>query len=176
MIASALGVAVPGISVREFGQLMAEIGKERRIVRDYNDLHNLKLSYRIQLQEAAAARVEGDTRPVVVVAHLVVRAPEGYVDGLPAGTLHSLRLNGIMLVTCDPRQVWARRGRVGSPREIESVDVIGAHQRQVMDRAATIAHREQIPLVNVINRDGEFPEAVTIAVDRWRGFENGTAV
>lgn len=169
----ALGIrqTIPSVGVCEFGRLMAMIGKQRNILEDYRDLPDLELNDRSNLQIAAAAHVAKLDQAVAIAAHLVVRAPEGYVDGFPEPALSCLQLTGIMMITAEPRQIHSRRSRRAMDLVCEDVAVIQSHQERVWQMAARVAGSAGIPFDHLINHDGELPTIIAKAVHLWQNWD-----
>jgi len=169
-IALGLSQTIADVLIYEFGELMAVIGARMDLVEGYVDLPGLALAERVRLQQAAAQEVSRSTGPVVVVAHVIVVAPEGYVNGLPDEVLDFLCLSGVMVVRCSPGQIWARRKHSSSLHMHDELQEIAAQQHEVDDRAKEIADGLCVPLGYIDNSDGEFRAAVAKAAQLWKRF------
>jgi adenylate kinase len=152
---------------------MATIGVERQLVSGYGDLPQLSLADRIDLQTLAAERVSQEQHPVAIAAHLVVQAPEGYVEGLPASALSQLHLTGIIIVVGDPDEICARHARrAGSVMREDSI-AISLYQERVRQEADRIGRLQAVPVDTVINLDGGLDNAINSAMLLWRQFGEG---
>lgn len=171
-IAAGISESIPDVEICEFGQLMAKIGKKQNLLSSYRDLSSLRLAVRARLQIAAARDVARLNQPVAIVAHVIVRAPEGYVEGLPALALSHLRLTGIIVITSDPPEISDRRSVRVSNRDGEDSILINSHQELVRQRALGIAQHHKIPIGYVTNITGELPKAISDAIQLWRDFDN----
>jgi adenylate kinase len=151
---------------------MAMAGRRLGLVDSYKDLPKLKLADRVRLQEEVASEVAESSGPVVIVAHVVVRAPEGYVDGLPPTVLDKLRLTGMLVVTSTSEQVRARR----EGPMIESAGVISSHQDRVRIASTKIAEELAIPAAFILNLYGAFDGALERAFLFWEMFDSGARI
>jgi adenylate kinase len=170
-IAAGIIESIPEAATCEFGRLMAEIGRKQKLFSHYHDLQDLPRAVRAELQIAAARDVSRLNQPVAVAAHVVVRAPEGYVEGLPEQALSYLGLTGIIVITSDPQAIRNRRIARGSDRAPEDIELIRFHQESVERRALEIARTYEIPIEYIVNVDGEMPEVVGAAIQLWKSFD-----
>lgn len=162
---------IPGVSACEFARVMAAVGVERGSIRRYEDLVEMSQDKRAELQIATAERISHYDSPQAISAHLVVRGPEGYVDGLPPIGFRLLRPTGIVVVTCDSRQIYMRRAHHPHQQDSWNIREISLHQEIACDRAAELAQVYQLPIGYVLNSDGELRKAVEAAVFLWRSFQ-----
>ena len=170
-VASGIGESIANAVTCEFGQIMAEIGQRRNLLSSYRDLPGLHLAVRAELQIAAAKDISTLNQPVVVAAHVVVQAPEGYVEGLPGRALSYLHLTGIIVITSDPQEIRNRRSRRGSDRRVESTEVVNSHQERVIRRASEIAQAYKIPIGSIANVDGKLSDVISDAIQLWVSFD-----
>lgn len=103
-LSSAVAVARAGVAVLEVGQRMGEIAGSMGLIPGYSELPSLPAMIRSQLQAAAISSVpSSDASIVLVVGHLQVLGPEGWLPGFPAGVLEALGLAKILLVEAESR-------------------------------------------------------------------------
>jgi adenylate kinase len=171
-IALGISQSIPGVEICEFGRIMARIGEQQSLLSSYRDLSALPLDLRVGLQNAAAKDIATLNQPLAIAAHVVVQAPEGYVEGLPESALSHLRLTGIMVIISDPREIRDRRSARISDQKSESIQSIKSHQELVQQRASGIAHAHKIPIGYVDNPTGHLSNATNNAVRLWRDFYN----
>ncbi|SRR6266496_1787511 len=170
-IASGISDSIAEVIPCEFGRLMAEIGQQQNLLSEFHDLQTLPRAVRAELQIAAARDVSGLNQPVAVAAHVVVQAPEGYVEGLPEQALSYLSLTGIIVITSDPQEIRNRRAARGSARATEDIELIRFHQESVGRRASEIARTYKIPIGYIGNADGKLLEVISDAIRLWKSFD-----
>lgn len=170
-IVSGVSRTFPDVVICEFGQLMARIGERQDLISGYRDLSGVPLAIRAPLQIATAKDIARLKQPVAIAAHVIVRAPEGYVEGLPEPALSYLRLTGIMLVTSDPQQIHERLSATRIAADgVGSVELIRAHQERVRKRAMEIAQSRNIPIGYIENVAGHLLNATDDAIRLWEDF------
>jgi adenylate kinase len=169
-IASGISQSIPNVEICEFGRLMAEIGEQQHLLSGYSDLSGLPLAVRTRLQTAVAKHIARLNHPAAIAAHVVVQAPEGYVEGLPEPALSYLRLTGIIVITSDPREIRDRRSARMSHQRNEDIELIKLHQERVRQRASEIAQANKIPIGYIDNVTDHLSNATDDAINLWREF------
>jgi adenylate kinase len=169
-IAFGISQSIPDVEICEFGQIMARIGEHQNLISDYRDLPGLRQADRARLQTAAAESIAKLNQPVAIAAHVIVQAPEGYVEGLPESALSYLRLSGIIVTTSDPQEIRDRRLARMSTLKNEDIDLIKSHQERVRQRASEIAQAREIPIGYIDNATGHLSDAINTAVYLWQDF------
>lgn len=104
-------IADMGVTVRNYGNLMLSLGKQKGILSDFKDLETLTLDQRAELQTDAARKIAEDTTAIAVAidGHLIVDTPSGFVPGLPLDCVSTLNLTSIVMLWSDPEDIVTRR-------------------------------------------------------------------
>jgi len=153
---------LPGYDLVEFGQVMrdyqATAGDEER------SLSEVTLSRRVALQGAVVRNILQSMRRTLVVAHLLVEAPEGFAPGLQPDALRELELDGILLLVAPARDIDLRVRGYGGERPAQQQRRTALWQQLV--RTAVVADGQQlgIPFAVIVNRNGHLNAAVEAAV------------
>jgi adenylate kinase len=174
-LATAISRSIAGVMACEFGQIMAKIGRQQSLLSTYRDLSSLPLPARARLQVAAAQDISRMSQPAAIAAHVVVQAPEGYVEGLPDQALSYLMLTGIMVITSDAQEIRDRSLIRGSEYGAKDVGLIDMHQELVRRRASVIAQAYNIPIGYIVNAVDELPNAICAAIQLWKSFDRDFA-
>jgi adenylate kinase len=172
-LASGISRSIAGVVTCEFGQIMAKIGRQQGLLSTHRDLSSLPLPLRARLQVAAAEDISRMSQPAAIAAHVVVQAPEGYVEGLPDQALSYLMLTGIIVISSDPHDIRDRCVIRGSDYGDKGVELIDIHQELVRRRASVIAQAHNIPIGYIVNTADELPNAILDAVQLWKSFDRG---
>jgi len=104
-------IADMGVTVKNYGQIMFSLGKQKGIVSVFKDLDTLTIDQRVELQADAARKIAEDTSAIAVVidGHLIVDTASGFVPGLPLDCISTLDLTSIIMLWAEPKEVVTRR-------------------------------------------------------------------
>jgi adenylate kinase len=104
-------IADMGVTVRNYGQLMFSLGKQKGIISVFKDLEGLTIEQRAELQADAARKIAEDTSAIAIAidGHLIVDTPSGFVPGLPLDCVSTLNLTSIVLLWAKPKDIVTRR-------------------------------------------------------------------
>jgi adenylate kinase len=170
-IARGLGDTMPSISICEFGQRMAALGREMKVITSYDELAHLPFERRLPLQEAAAASISELNRSVAIPGHLVLYVCDQYVDALPPTVFRLLQPTGIIVIVCDPGQIYMRRACVRNHGDMAAIRQISEHQTLTIRRAEELARTHRLQIDSVANPDGSLNKATAKARSLWERFE-----
>ncbi len=143
-----------------FGSQMLRVAQDEGLVQDRDEMRKLKASEQKRIQVAAAAAIaeKGD---VIVDTHASIRTPQGYLPGLPAWVLETLKPDAIVLVEADAGEIAGRRSKDQSrTRDADTPDAIARHQEMNRAFAAAYATLTGAIVAMVENHDGRLEEAV----------------
>ena len=121
-----------------FGTVMFEIAQKAHKVKSRDEMRKLPPETQKQVQRQAAREIAylGD---VIVDTHCTVKTAKGYLPGLPAWVLESLKPSVIVLVEAEPTEIFGRRARDATrDRDTENIQDIERHQE--LNRAAAMAY------------------------------------
>lgn len=143
-----------------FGSVMFDIAKERKVAQNRDDMRKLAPQTQREIQKKAAQEI-GFMGNVIVDTHCTVKTPKGYLAGLPAWVLESLKPSAIVLVEAEPAEIFGRRVRDATrERDTENVNDIARHQE--INRAAAMAYATLTgATVRIVyNHDNRVQEAI----------------
>ncbi|KXA99083.1 hypothetical protein AKJ45_02795 [candidate division MSBL1 archaeon SCGC-AAA261F19] len=151
-----------------YGDLMLEIAKEEKGVKDRDKMKDIKLeTYRDIQKEAAYSIAEvREEIPVLVDTHCTIKKPEGYYPGLPQWVLERLQPEEILIIEALPKEIAGRREKDASrKRKKELEEAISEHQE--LNRAIATSYAMMVGAgVRIIkNREGKIGEAVQKVVE-----------
>jgi len=151
---------------------MFKVGRERGVVDRFEELNNLDLSIRTELQAAVVEQVlrESATTTVLIDGHLVVDSIEGFVAGFPGSQLGRINLDAIVVLTAPPSDVIARRIRKGSAgtnsltSDAEARAIL--HESLTIQAALFYALQNESILEVVKNVENELDKTVRQVIDK----------
>lgn len=126
------------LKVVVYGSEMFEVAKAKHKVASRDDMRKLPPETQRAIQKEAAQRIAqmGD---VIVDTHCTVKTPKGFLPGLPAWVLESLKPSSIVLVEANPKEIWGRRQKdTTRARDPDTAEDIERHQ--ALNRAAAMAY------------------------------------
>lgn len=148
------------ISVVVYGTEMFEVAKARGLVEHRDEMRKLDPEVQKEVQRAAAEAIAAKGN-VVVDTHCSIATPKGFLPGLPAWVLESLKPSAVILVEATPEEIAGRRaGDESRVRDADTPEAIDAHQK--MNRAFATAYATltgaTVAIVN--NHNGALDAAV----------------
>jgi adenylate kinase len=149
-----------GLKVVVYGSVMFEVARERGAVKDREEMRKLHPEVQREIQIAAATEIAmmGD---VIVDTHCTVKTPKGFLPGLPAWVLQTLKPSTIVLVEAAPQEIWQRRqGDSSRSRDPDSVEDIARHQEINRGAAMAYATLTGATVKIVFNHDKQVDQAI----------------
>ena len=141
-----------------YGDLMLEIEKEKFGVKDRDDMRKLPIEKQKQAQKMVYERLAKEHGKVILDTHCSVSTPRGYFPGLPFDYLKLLKVDAVVLITADPKEVAARRET--DPTRVRDKDDIALHDNLNRSYLAAYSAFTGAPAVVIINGQGKLEEAV----------------
>lgn len=141
-----------------FGNYMFDVASAKGLVEDRDDMRKLPREDQIMLQEAAAEKINADSRDGMCIldTHASIKTPKGYMPGLPEHVLRKLGPDAFVLVECDAQDIYNRRNRDASRvRDDDTMEAIEEHQMINRCFAATYAELTNSTLLIVKNEEGK---------------------
>lgn len=148
------------LKVVVYGSEMFRVAQEEGVVQDRDEMRRLAPAEQKRIQVAAAASIaaQGD---VIVDTHASIRTPQGYLPGLPAWVLETLKPDAIVLVEATPEEIAGRRSKDATrQRDVDDPQTIARHQELNRAFAASYATLTGAVVALVFNHDGRVEEAV----------------
>lgn len=149
-----------GRDVVVYGSIMFEVAQARGLVEDRDAMRRLDPEVQKEIQKEAAGKMAamGD---IIVDTHCTIRTPKGYLPGLPAWVLESLKPSTVVLVEADPDEIAGRRaGDESRRRDVDRPEAIEEHQEQNRRFAAAYATLTGATVATVVNHDDGVDDAV----------------
>ncbi len=143
-----------------YGTMMFDIAKEKFGIENRDDMRKLPVENQKEVQEAVAEKLSREGGKVVLDTHCSVKTSKGYLPGLPFGLLERLEVEGVVLITANPEEIFARRaGDPDRKRDEETAESIREHD--FMNRAflASYAAHRGCPAKIIYNSQGKAEEA-----------------
>ena len=144
--------------VKNFGDLMLEIETEKFGVKNRDDMRKLPIEKQKMAQKMVYERLAKEKGRFVLDTHCSVSTPKGFFPGLPFEYLKMLKVDALVLITADIKEIIARRKN--DPLRIRDDDDVALHDQ--MNRAYLAAYSAftGAPAVVIFNRQGKLEEAV----------------
>jgi len=171
-VLSGLKNEIPELKISNYGDLMMEIMKENYGIENRDDMRKkLSIDDQKKVQQTITERLElmKDSN-CVLDTHCAVKTPRGYLPGLPMKTLSRITVDGLILITADPVEIYQRRQNDPSrARDSETLEDLKMHDDMSRYMLANYAVCTGAPALIVYNRAGRVPEAVARIVSMIRG-------
>ncbi len=148
------------LKVVVYGSEMFRVAEAEGVVKDRDEMRRLAPAEQKRIQVAAAASIaaQGD---VIVDTHASIRTPQGYLPGLPAWVLETLKPDAIVLVEATPEEIAGRRSKDETrQRDVDDPATIARHQELNRAFAASYATLTGAVVALVFNHDGRVEQAV----------------
>ena len=148
------------IKVINYGDVIFEIAKERKLVNHRDELRKLPFDIQRNMQIEAAKKIAKNEN-VIVDTHCTVKTPYGYLPGLPYDVLNILKPDRIILVEANPEEIVARRSKDADIRMRDEESKEEMEEHQLMNRIAAMSYATIIgATVKIIkNRQGKIEKA-----------------
>ncbi len=144
--------------ILNYGDLMFDIEKEKYGIKDRDEMRKLPVEKQKEVQKLVAAKLSKETGKVILDTHCSVNTPGGYYPGLPFDFLKGLKVDALVLVTADPKEVEARRAQ--DPTRKRDIDDVALHDALNKAFLAAYSAFTGAPAVVITNRQGKLEEAV----------------
>lgn len=149
-----------GVKQINYGTLMFAIAKEKFGVEERDGMRKLPVEKQKEVQAAVAEKLSGEGGKVILDTHCSVKTPRGYLPGLPFELLSKLKVDGVVLITAKPEEVFARRSNDASrERDKESLEDVQEHDAMNRALLAAYAAHRGCPAKIVYNAQGKVEEA-----------------
>lgn len=148
------------LTVCVYGTEMFEVAKAKGLVKDRDEMRKLAPSVQREVQKAAAEAIaaKGD---VIVDTHCSIATGKGFLPGLPAWVLESLKPSTVVLVEATPAEIAGRRAKDQSRvRDADTPEAIDRHQTMNRAFAAAYATLTGATVATVYNHDGKVEDAI----------------
>lgn len=144
--------------VQNYGDLMLEIEKKEFGIKDRDDMRKLPIEKQKHAQQLVADALAKETGRFILDTHCSVSTPSGYFPGLPFDLLKRIRVDALVLITADVKEIAARRQN--DPTRVRDVDDVALHDRLNHAYLAAYSAFSGAPAVVICNRQGKVEEAV----------------
>ncbi|NYZ77448.1 AAA family ATPase [Candidatus Micrarchaeota archaeon] len=144
--------------ILNYGDLMLEIEKEKYGVKDRDEMRRLPIAKQHEAQKLVAKKLAGEKGKIILDTHCSVSTPSGYYPGLPFDFLKGLKVDALILVTADPKEIEARR--MNDPARKRDVDDVALHDALNKGFLAAYSAFTGAPAVVIMNRQGKLEDAV----------------
>ncbi len=144
--------------ILNYGDLMFEIEKEKYGIKDRDEMRKLPVEKQKEVQKLVAEKLSKEEGKVILDTHCSVNTPGGYYPGLPFEFLKVLKVDALVLITADPKEIEQRRTR--DPSRKRDIDDVALHD--LMNKAFLAAYSAftGAPAVVIMNRQGKLEDAV----------------
>lgn len=144
--------------ILNYGDLMFEIEKEKFGVKDRDNMRKLSIEKQKQAQKMVYERLAKEHGNVILDTHCSINTPNGFFPGLPFDYLKMLKVDAIVLVTADPKDVAARRAS-DQTRKRDADDIL-LHDSLNRSYLAAYSAFTGAPAVVILNNQGKLEDAV----------------
>lgn len=143
-----------------YGTLMFEIAKEKFGVEDRDRMRKLPVENQKEVQAEVAQRLSNEGGKTILDTHCSIKTKKGYLPGLPFELLSKLKVEGVVLVTAKPGEVFERRSRDPSrERDEETLEDVQEHDSMNRALLAAYAAHRGCPAKIIYNAQGKVGEA-----------------
>jgi adenylate kinase len=164
---------MPDLKVINFGDVALEAGKRMYKIESRDDMRKkLSVEQQQKLQEetvSVLSKMAG--RNVLLDTHCAVKTKTGYLPGLPFWMLQKLKVDGLMLVSAKPEEIFNRRKNdpLRPGRDAETLDEMKLHDAISRYMLAAYAVLSGAPAMIITNEQGKVEEAAKKAETMMRG-------
>ena len=152
----------PEYKILNYGTLMFEIAKDKYNLENRDEIRKLDAKQQKKVQKLVGEKLSKEKGKVILDTHCSVLNPEKkfYLPGLPYSLLKNLKVEMLVLVTGEIKELSERRAKDKSriraidPKEIEEHD---SHNRILL---ASYSVLTGAPAKIILNRNGKTEEAI----------------
>lgn len=151
----------PGWRIITWGDVMAELAKQKGIAKDRDEMRKLPLDAMKRLQEETADRLAKEKGNWVLDTHCSINTPDGYYPGLPFSVLSRMKVRKLILVDAPLEDIIRRRAADKTRRrDPQGRRELKAHE--FANKALLFAYSAftGAPAAVVENADGKLEDAV----------------
>jgi len=151
----------PDYNFKNYGDLMFEIEKEKYGIKHRDEMRKIPVEDQKKVQKMVVERLAKEKGKFVLDTHCSINTTKGYLPGLSMDLLNKAKIDALVLITTDPKDILERRSSDKSrKRDDESAQDISDHDN--MNRAFLVSYSTitGAPAVIVYNRNGRLEEAV----------------
>ena len=144
-----------------YGTLMLEIAKEKFGVVHRDEIRKLPVEKQKEVQAAVAEKLSMEKGKVALDTHCSIKTPKGYLPGLPFGLLSKIEVEGVVLITAKPEEIFERRRMDAGRVRGDDVAVEELQEHDMVNKAllaAYAAHRG-CPAKIIYNSQGQAEKA-----------------
>jgi adenylate kinase len=164
---------MPGLKVVNFGDIALEAGKRLFRIQSRDDMRKkLSVAQQQKLQEEAVKMLSKMTgKDVLLDTHCAIKTAIGYLPGLPFWMIQRLKIDGLILVSAKPEDIFNRRKNdpLRPGRDAESLDEMKLHDAISREMLATYAVLAGAPAMIITNEQGKVGDAAKKAETMLRG-------
>jgi adenylate kinase len=120
-------------------------------------MRKLPIGKQKEVQRRVYERLSGETGKFILDTHCSVNTPQGYFPGVPFEYLKMLKVDTLVLITADPKEVAARRET--DPKRKRDADDIALHDQMNKSYLAAYSAFTGAPAVVITNKQGKAEEA-----------------
>lgn len=160
-----LNGAVSGLTdwkVINYGDMMFEIAKRDKLVKDRDEMRKLHLKKQKAVQDEAADKLSEMQGKIILDTHCSIHTPTGYMPGLPYEQLRKFKVDWLVFVSAPAKDILGRRQR----DKTRTRDMAGAEDIE-RDIAVNISYLCAYSALSgaaatiIMNSDGKLDEAVS---------------
>ena len=144
--------------ILNYGDLMFEIEKEKFGIENRDQMRTIPIEKQREVQKLVAEKLAAEAGRVILDTHCSVYTPNGFFPGLPFDFLKMLRVDALVLITADVKEIEERRKN--DPTRKRDVGGISDHDRINRAYLAAYSAFTGAPALIIYNRQGRLEEAV----------------
>jgi len=147
--------------VLNYGDMMLEIAKGERLVRERDEMRKLPLKEQRRVQDMVGDKLSGMKGKVILDTHCSVHTLTGYMPGLPFEQLRKLNVDYLVFIAAPPRDIASRRQR-DTTRKRDAVSIEDIERDMLVNIAYLCAYSTLSGATAsiIMNADGKLDEAV----------------
>lgn len=145
--------------ILNYGDLMFEIEKEKYGVTNRDEMRKLPIQKQKEVQNLVSQKLSGEKGKIILDTHCSISTPSGYYPGLPFDFLKSLKVDALVLITANPKEIEHRRAN--DPTRKRDNDDIALHDELNKAFLAAYSAFTGAPAVVITNKHGKVEEAVS---------------
>lgn len=141
-----------------YGDLMFEIEKEKFGIQNRDEMRKLPIDKQKLAQTLVGEALAKMMGKVILDTHCSVSTPSGYYPGLPYSLLKNIKVDSLVLITADPKDIKKRREADQS--RIRDADDIEVHDQMNRSYLAAYSVLSGAPSVIIKNEDGKLNDSI----------------
>ncbi len=152
----------PEYKIVNYGTLMFEIAKEKFKLKNRDEIRNMNAKQQKEVQKAVGEKLSKEKGKVILDTHCSVLNPQKkfYLPGLPYNLLKNLKVEMLVLVTGDIKEIAQRRAKDKSRVRAVDPKEIGEHDQHNRMLLASYSVLSGAPAKIILNKNGKVKEAV----------------